>query len=213
MGKESLQFVMDESDTSHVATESITATLKSLVDGFSDSHHLQSRKGLYEVRYTPKIRVRHELHISVGDQPIPASPLLVFVTISPSMIGPDPIRTIAGVKHPYAALFNAKQQLLVTESSGMKVRAFTREGEELGYNKSPFAQLMIESYPTGLDMDKDDYLYVASASNHIFTKFNREGVLIKEVGDQGSDLGEIVHPCGVSVIMAGACPYNTMVTV
>ena len=48
------------------------------------------------------------------------------------MIGPDTIRTIAGVKHPYAAVFDAKQQLLVTESSGMKVRAFTREGEEVG---------------------------------------------------------------------------------
>ena len=200
VGKESLQFVVDESDTSHIMTQPITATLKSLVDGSSQTATVfKAGKGLYEVRYTPKIRGRHELHISVGDQPIPASPLLVFVTIPPSMIGPDPIRTITGVKHPYAAVFDAKQQLLVTESSGMKVRAFTREGKELGYEKSPFAQLMIES-PTGLDMDKDGYLYVASASNHTFAKFSRDGVLVKEIGGQGSDLGEMAHPCGVSVI-------------
>ena len=171
------------------------------MDGSSQTATIfKAGKDLYEVRYTPSIRGHHELHIlSVGDQPIPASPLLVFVTIPPSMIGPDPIRTITGVKHPYAAVFDAKQQLLVTESSGMKVRAFIRKKEELGYDKSPFAQLMIES-PTALDMDKDDYLYVASASNHTFTKFSRHGILIKEVGGRGSDLGEIVHPCGMSVI-------------
>ena len=56
---------------------------------------------------------------------------------------------------------------------------------------------MINS-PTGLD--KDGYLYVTSASNHTFTKYSRDGVLIKEVGGQDLDLGEIVHPCGVSVI-------------
>ena len=200
VGKESLQFVLDESDTSHVMTQPITATLKSLVDGSSRTATVfKAGKGLYEVGYTPKIRGRHELHISVGDQPIPTSPLLVFVTIPPSMIGPDPIRTIAGVRHPYAATFNAKQQLLVTESSGMKVRAFTREGEELKYDKSPFARLMIES-PTGLDIDKDGCLYVASASNHTFMKFSRDGALVKEIGGQGSDFGEMVHPCGVSVI-------------
>ena len=56
---------------------------------------------------------------------------------------------------------------------------------------------MIESL-TGLDMDKDilyGYLYVASASNHTFTKFSRDGVLklIKEIGGQGLDVGEIAH--------------------
>ena len=200
VGSETLQFVMDASDTSHVVTAPLTATLKSLVDGSSQQASVfKAGRGLYEVTYTPKIRGRHELHITVGEQPIPASPLLVFVTIPPSMLGPDPIRTITGLKHPYAAVFDAHQQLLVTESNGRKVRAFTREGEELGYDKSPFAQLMVES-PTGLGMDRDGYLYVASASNHTFTKYSRDGACIEEVGGQGTDLGELAHPCGVTVI-------------
>lgn len=200
VGKETLQFVVDTSDSSHVATKPIKASLKSLVDGSSQvATVFKAGRGLYEVSYTPKIRGRHELHISVGDEPIPASPLLVFVTIPPSMLGPEPIRTITGLKHPYAAVFDAHQQLLVTESNGMKVRAFTREGDEIGCDKSPFAQLKIES-PTGLGMDRDGYLYVASASNHTFTKFGRDGSSIKEVGGQGIDLGELVHPCGVTVI-------------
>ena len=200
VGKETLQFVTDTSDTSHVVTAPITATLRSLVDGSSVTASVfKAGKGLYEVSYTPQIRGRHELHVSVGEQEIPASPLLVFVNIPPSLLGPEPIRTIAGVKHPYAAVFDADEQLLVTESSGMKVRAFTKEGEELGYNKSAFAQLMVES-PTGVGMDRDGYLYVASASTHAITKFNRDGVSIKEVGGQGSDLGEFAHPCGVTVI-------------
>ena len=200
VGKETLQFVVDSSDTSHVATAPITASLKSLVDGSSlTAAVFKVGKGLYEVTYTPRIRGRHELHISVGEQEIPASPLLVFVTISPSMLGPEPIRTIPGLKHPYAAVFDAKEQLLVTESSGMKVRAFSREGEELRYDKSPFAQLMVES-PTGVGMDRDGCLYVASASTHTFTKFSRDGVSIREVGGQGSDLGEFAHPCGMAVI-------------
>ena len=138
---------------------------------FTDSYCL--KWPFWSVRYAPKIEDAYVLHIcwwSTNPCEIYAS----FVTIPPSMISPDPIRTITGVKHPYAAVFNAKQQLLVTELSGMKIWAFTREGEELGYHKSPFALLMIES-PTGLDMDTDGYLSVASASNHTFTKFNHQG--------------------------------------
>ena len=200
LGRETVQFIVDSSDTSHAVANTVTATLKSLVDQSSQTATVfKAGKGLYEVSYTPQIRGRHELHVFVGEQPIPVSPLLVFVTIPPSKLGPDPTRMITGLKHPYAAAFDAKQQLLVTESSGMKVRAFTREGDELREDKSPFARLMIES-PTGLDMDKDGYLYVASASNHTLSKFNRDGIGIKEVGGQGTDLGDLVHPCGVSVI-------------
>ena len=200
VGTETLQFVNDFSDTTHAVSQPITATLKSLVDGSSlTASVFKAGKGLYEVTYTPKIRGRHELHITVGEEPIPVSPLLVFVTIPPSMLGPDPIRTINGLKHPYAAIFDANEQLLVTESNGMKVRAFAREGGELGNEMSPFAKLAIDS-PTGMDMDRDGYLYVASASNHTLAKFSRDGKMIREVGGQGNDLGEFVHPCGVTVI-------------
>ena len=66
----------------------------------------------------------------------------------------------------------------------------------MGHDKSPFAQLMIES-STGLDMDKDGWVLATKPS---LSSVESDGVLIKEIGGQGSDLGEMAYPCGVSVI-------------
>ena len=195
--KETTQYVMDYSDFSHRQVKPIKAMLRSLVDGsVVKTDVVKTGKGLYEVTYCPRVRGRHSLILEVDGRPIPGSPFQTFVTIPPSQLG-EPVTIIEGLRHPFAAVFDVNQQLLVSESGGHKVRIFRREGRKLVVRD--FAEHRL-SNPSGLAVDKNNYVYVANASNHTISKYNSEGKCVKVVGREGCQPGELNHPCGVAVI-------------
>ena len=54
----------------------------------------------YRIQYTPTVRGRHELIVTVNGQEVAGSPFPVFVSIHPTLLG-KPVRVITGVKEPY----------------------------------------------------------------------------------------------------------------
>lgn len=201
INKPTVQLVTDTKASDSSPTSSITAQLISEVDGsIVNASIFRGGKGLYELTYTPQIRGRHRLSLTVDGEPIPSSPSPVFVTISPDQLGPQPIHVISGLKHPYAAMFNTDHNLLVTESNGTQVCLLMRNSEGIVSNKLAQFVDMGSSNPSGIGTDEQGNIYVTSASSHSITKYNRDGCCLATRDLQGAKLGELTHPCGLCVI-------------
>ena len=199
IGRETTHYVTDSFDTSHMAAMSVTASLKSTVDGSTvDAHVTKTGKGLYEVTCTPVVRGRHKLQISVDGKPIPGKPRPVFAAISPAELGPLPVRVLTGFKHPFSAEFDREERLLVTESNGMKISRVHREGKMLTKN-GHFVELDIPS-PTGLAIDKSTGdIFVASGCDHSLLKYSDDGKLLGEADGLEIEGGDMDHPCGLTL--------------
>lgn len=198
VGKETTHCIMDSSDPLNSPDiSSFSATLMSVVDGSATQAAVTSvGKGLYEIRYTPQARGRHQLWIKRDGIKVPDAPFPVFVTISPTLLG-KPVHLMDGLKHPYSAIFGAKNQLYVTQSGGNSIQKFWRSGERV---MSECFTSQLPKCPTGMAMDNEGYIYVVNISTHTLSKFNQDGKLVGEVGQEGSDRDELNHPSGVAVV-------------
>lgn len=198
VGEETVHRVTDPSDLLHIpGLFSMQASLTSLVDGSTVPGEVtQVGKGLYEVRYTPRTRGRHQLWIRRDGSQIPNSPFPVFATISPSLLGP-PLHTMEGLRHPYSAVFGTRNQLYVSESGGHCIQKFWRNGDRVDVESFTSQR---PKCPTGLTVDGDGYIYAVNTSTHTLNKFDAKGKMIVEVGRQGSDGEEFNHPSGIAVI-------------
>ena len=201
VGDKTIHCVMDSSDplfTPHLS--SLSASLVSVVDG-SETHAAITPvgKGLYEIRYTPRIRGRHQLWVNRDGRKIANTPFPVFARISPALLR-KPVHLIEGLRHPYSAVFGAKNQLFVTQSGGNggnSIQKFRRSGEKVVSECFTSQQ---PKCPTGMAIDSEGFIYVVNTSTHTLSKFNRDGKLVGEVGQQGSDRDELNHPSGVAVV-------------
>ena len=197
VGKGTTQFIIDPNDTSHKPMQCPEAELKSLVDGSTiQAQVIKTGKGLYEVTYQPKVRGRHELCVHVNGKLISGSPFPVFAKMPPSLLG-KPVSVVDGLRHPYSAVFDANQNLLVTESGGHKIRMFKKMKGKM--EVEDFIEHQV-SNPTGLSLDKAGNIYVANVSSHSISKYGRNGKCLKVVGREGNQRGEFSHPSGIAVI-------------
>ncbi len=166
--------------------------LKSLVD--QSTQQLQAvpvRGGVYSVEYTPRVRGRHHLLISVDDQPIPGSPFSVLVKIPPTKLD-KPVRVIRGINNPRYMAFNSSEELIVTDCYS-DVLVFDKKGKQIrNISKSKFGTIC------GVAVDKEDNIYV-SGSKHCVYKFNKRGDLLKRFGTKGSGTKEFNCPRGIAV--------------
>ncbi len=149
--------------------------LKTLSD--DTSQELQAvpvRGGVYSVEYTPRVRGRHHLLISVNEQPIPGSPFSVFIKIPPTKLD-KPVRVMRGINKPRYMAFNSSEELIVTDFGG-DVLVFDKKGIQLrSISKSMNWFVGI----SGVAVDKDDNTYVCDSSNNCVYKFNKRGDLLK----------------------------------
>ena len=199
VGKETTQCVMDASDPLFTpGLSSFSAWLVSVVDGStSEARVTPVGKGLYEVTYTPRVRGRHQLWVERDGRRISDTPLPVFATISPSLLG-KPVHSMEGLKHPYSAVFDSQNQLFVTQSGGNRIQRFTRRGSEIV--SESFATSRRQNCPTGMAIDSDGFVYVVNMSTHSLSKFDSSGELVGEVGREGGDPDEMNHPSGVAIV-------------
>ena len=171
------------------------AVLKSLVD--QSTQQLQAvpvRGGVYSVEYTPRVRGRHHLLISVDDQPIPGSPFSVFIKIPPTKLD-KPVREIGGIKNPKYMAFNSSEELIVTDYLG-DVLVFDKKGEQIrsiSKSKHGFGSIC------GVAVDKEDNIYVCDTGKHCVYKFNKKGDILKKFGTEGSGLKNLNSPRGIAV--------------
>lgn len=201
MNKETVQLVMDPKPENDFPVSLVSAKLASEVDGtVVEAAIFRGGKGLYEITYMPRVRGHHKLSVLVNEKPISNSPFLVFVTISPELLGPEPLRIITGLKQPYAAIFDKDQNLLVTESSGTKVCSLLRDAEGKISNKIGHFVDLKNSNPSGIAGDDHGNIYITSASGYTIARYNKEGTLLALRDIQGEKPGQLTHPCGVGII-------------
>ena len=67
----------------------------------------------YSIRYTPTVRGRHELTVSVNGKQVASSPFPVFVSIPPTQLG-MPVKIFGDVKTPLGVAINSLGELMVT---------------------------------------------------------------------------------------------------
>ena len=198
VNKQTTHYVTDPSDplfTPHLS--SLTASLVSVVDSSTTQAVVTVvGKGMYQVCYTPRMRGRHRLCVKRDGKGISDAPLPVFATLPPKLLG-TPIHSMEGLRHPYSAVFNAKNQLFVAQSGATGIQKFRRSGDTV-LSKALTSQL--PKHPTGMAVDSEGYTYVVNIFSHTLGKFDGNGKLVGEVGQEGSGSDELDHPSGVAVV-------------
>ena len=174
----------------------VSAELKSLVDGSTTRVvGVPAQPCTYNIEYTPKIRGRHHLVITVNDQPIAGSPFPVFMKIPPTKLN-KPVRVIKGVYTACYMAFNSSEQMIVTELVG-DVVVFDKQGKKLQtIKKSVHGFRKI----AGVAVDNEDNIYVSDCVRHCVYKLNKEGKLLKKFGNKGRGPNELNFPRGVTVV-------------
>ena len=155
----------------------IQATLKSLVDVTSSvlATVTPNGAGIYSNTFTPRVRGRHDLTVTVNGKEIAGSPFRVFVKIHPTQLG-QPVRTITGLSLPWGIAINSKQQLVVAESVGKKITIMERDGKRVQTIEcDKFKGLR------GVATGPDGAIYVTDCDAQCLFKFDKEGKLLKTV--------------------------------
>ena len=156
----------------HLKTLANGSTVKCKVDLIQDNEYL--------IQYTPTVRGRHELVLTVNGQEVAGSPFPVFVSIPPTQLD-KPVRVIRGLTYPYFVAINSEREIIVTES-GRDVTVFDKEGKKL--RKIDY----IKNF-SGVAVDETDSIYIADYGNNMIMKFNKEMKFVKEVSvKQDSEL-------------------------
>ena len=93
----------------------ITSQIKSLYNGvITDCKVSSAGSGKYSMKYTPTVRGRHELTVSVDGQQVAGSPFPVFVSIHPTQLG-KPVKVWNDLYSPVGITVNSSREILFTE--------------------------------------------------------------------------------------------------
>ena len=174
--------------------QKVTAELKSLVNGsVTRLKGVRKQGNTYEIQFSSAVRGRHQLAVSVNNQPIAGSPFPVYVKIPPTQLG-RPVRVLGGLDSPYGVAVNSAEEVLVTEHK--KIAVFDKKGKKLRAIKMPKDDVDLSV----IAIDEDDNIYVTDSGRHCLVKLNKVGEILKTVGTRGSDDSEFNYPRGVAVI-------------
>ena len=152
----------------HLKTLANGSTVKCKVNLIQDNEYL--------IQFTPTIRGRHELVLTVNGQELAGSPFPVFVSFSPTQLD-KPVRVIRGLNSPQFSAINSEGEIIITEWGG-DVTVFDKEGNKLRKIKSSDYNI---KDPRGVAVDETDSIYITDYENHMIMKFNKEMKLVKEV--------------------------------
>ena len=178
--------------TSCKKPQAVEGELISLVDGsLVRIKGTQKKEGVYEMVYTPRIRGRHQLAVTVNGEQVAGSPFTVCVKIPPTQLG-TPVRVISGLNLPYGVAFNSAGEVLVTMDE--EVGVFDKQGKKLRTIKHTF------QYPRGIAVDKDDSIFVSDRGRPCVYKLDKAGHQLNVIGKRGVGNGEFNCPRSVAVI-------------
>ena len=177
----------------------VTGQLKSLMNDSNVKCNIDRSEGNeYRISYTPPVRGRHELTVTVNGQEVAGSPFPVFISIHPSKLG-KPVKIIPGLNCPVDVAFNSKGEMIVTERGG-DIVMLDKEGKKLRSIKRwkhNFQALH------GVAVDSEDNIYFVDWGSSTIYKSDKNLTIIaaKQVGKQSGHVDLIV--VGDKVIVCG----------
>ncbi len=149
----------------------VTGQLKSLCEGPVVECEVEpSGPGEYRIQYTPTVRGRHELTVSVDGQQVAGSPFPVSVSIHPTQLG-KPVRVWRGLKVPIDIASNSIGELIVAELSGdiVKIHEDATRRIRVKRSTSGLSELF------GLATDEQDNIYSTSLDSNKIMRYDKNG--------------------------------------
>ena len=144
--------------------------LKSLVDGSSGKCKVYQVKGHeYHIQYTPTVRGRHELSVTVNGVEVADSPFPVFASIHPNQLG-KPVRVISGFKRPTGVACNSEGEIILCEYFG-DVMLLDKKGNRLASIKKSDNNF---EYLRGVAVDGDDNIYFVEFNKNTIHKSDKQ---------------------------------------
>ena len=141
--------------------------LKSLVDGSSGKCKVDQVKGHeYRIQYTPTVRGRHELSVTVNRVEV-AFP--VFASIHPNQLS-KPARVISGFSRPSGVACNSEGEIILCEYEGDVVLLDKKENRLASIKKSDHNLSILR----GVAVDEDDNIYFVEEEKNIIHKSDKQ---------------------------------------
>ncbi len=153
----------------------VASELRSLYDGSVIKCKVdQSGPGEYRIQYTPTVRGRHELSVSVKGQQVAGSPFPVFVSISPTQLG-KPVNMWSNVKRPRGITSTSDNNILVAERKGGIVKLDKNGGKAIlvKYLQSNLNEL------EAITTDKKGNIYCTDFQSNKIMKCNKNGTNVQ----------------------------------
>ena len=149
----------------------VVGQLKSLYDGSVVKCEVdQSRPGEYRIQYTPTVRGRHELTVSVDGQQVAGSPFPVFVSIPPTQLG-KPVKVWDDIDEAHGITTNSVGDVIVTEYKGDIVKLESKGKTSVLVKHSDSKLTKLESVST----DVEDNIYCTDYYSNKVMKCNKNG--------------------------------------
>ncbi len=162
----------------------VECQLKSLCNGSVIKCNVDQIKGNeYCIVYTPTVRGRHELIVTVNGQEVAGSPFPVFVSIHPSQLG-KPVRVITGVKTPGYLAINSVGEIIVTKVITRDVLIFDKKWKRM---RKSILDIDIK-HPTGVAVDDADNIYIADHVGKGVIKLNKDLKILNKIDTKQDSL-------------------------
>ena len=154
------------------------------------------QNGQHKINYQLVKRGKHQLHLTVNENPVRGSPFPIAVTPSVQSLN-KPVRVVQGLDRPRNTSINSKQEIIAVHNNGTCVSILLPEGKKIrtfGTQGSRNGQLK-DAY--GVAVDRDDNIYIVDCGNHRVQKFSPEGEFVAAVGGCGTNQLQFHYPVGI----------------
>ena len=198
---------LTNNDTTRLSV-AVVSELKCLRDGSVVKCTVdQSGPGEYNIEYTPTVRGRHELTVSVDGLQVEGSPFSMSVSISPTQLG-KPVKVWTGISYPHGVTVNSEGEVIVCECLGDIIK-LDNEGKKHVMVKHSTTTL---TYLSGVATDKEDNIYCTDWHNNKVLRCDKNGRNVRVYKVQ-----QVKGPghCGVAVVgdEVMLCKYHSEGTI
>ena len=151
----------------------VSCSLKSLCNNVITKCKVgQTGAGKYSIQYTPTVRGRHELTVSVDRRQVAGSPFPVFVSIPPTQLG-KPVKVWTNITRPTGITVNSVEEILVSEAIGNIIK-FNREENTRTLVKQDRVNTLRK-----IAVDDEDNIYCINGGSNRILRCGRNGGNIK----------------------------------
>ncbi len=149
----------------------VTGQLKSLCEGLVVECEVEpSGLGEYRIQYTPTVRGRHELTVSVDGQQVAGSPFPVSVSIHSTQLG-KPVKVWRRLREPTDVVSNSTGELVVAEYNGHILKLHEDGTKRTLVNRSTSGL----SKPCSLATDEEDNIYCTCLDTNKIMRCDKNG--------------------------------------